>query len=305
MYDPAAPDQNQAPGSAARNCLRADTADLTRFVPKARLRRVDHYSRMALLAAGRAMEGLGEDLVPKERTGLIVATGYGALNATFSFLDSYMDKGDRLAAPTHFSGSVHNAAAAHISICYGITGPCLTVSQFDLSFASALMTAGTWLATGAADSVLMGTVDEWSEVTGYCLDTISLQTEKPVPAFGEGAAFFLISRDRGTSPAWGYFEGTSMERNKRLGDGSTEDRFIFSPAAALPCPEGSLKESLEKRDGLFYRFRGASPTDQGMDAVYAFQTAHDKGGRVCCLKQGQDGTLAEVTVTGRGQVTAS
>lgn len=108
--------------------LKADISGLDRFVPKKKLRRVDHFSRMALLAAGRALEGIDPFPATRGQIGLIVATGYGALNSTFSFLDSYIEKGDKLSAPTLFSGSVHNAAAAHISICYGITGPCLTVS---------------------------------------------------------------------------------------------------------------------------------------------------------------------------------
>lgn len=186
--------------------LRAGTLGLDHFVPKRKLRRVDHYSRMALLAAGKALDGIDPSMTPKGKTGLIVATGYGALNSTFSFLDSYIEKGDKLSVPTHFSSSVHNSAAAHISICYGITGPCLTVSQFDLSFASALITADTWLETGKADTVLVGAVDEWCEVARYCMDKMAESSETFLCSFGEGAAFFLVTRQTEKPPAYGYFE---------------------------------------------------------------------------------------------------
>ncbi|MBF0201741.1 MAG: beta-ketoacyl synthase chain length factor, partial [Desulfamplus sp.] len=106
-----------------------ETSDVVNFVPPKKLRRIDRFSRLGLLAAGRAIEDTAPDIYSKENLGVIVATGFGALETTFCFLDSYINKGDGLASPTHFSNSVHNAVSAHISICYGLQGPNMTVSQ--------------------------------------------------------------------------------------------------------------------------------------------------------------------------------
>ena len=277
--------------------LKADTSGLDRFVPKRRLRRVDHYSRMALLASGRALKNIDPALLPKKKTGLIVATGYGALNSTFSFLDSYIEKGDKLAAPTYFSGSVHNAAAAYISICYGITGPCLTVSQFDLSFASALITAGVWLETGKADAVLVGTVDEWCEVSGYCMEKMAKQRGIPVCSFGEGAAFFLVARNSEAVSGHGYFEDISIGQ-KLNGTIPADMDIIFSPSSSEFCRADEFKPELNMNCRMMVRSRGSSPTDMGMDALFAFWESHKTGGRICCMKQGEDGMFARIVIDG-------
>ena len=96
----------------------------------------------------------------RERLGVIIASGYGALKTTFAFLDSYLDFGYACSSPTHFSNSVHNAAAAHVSMQLQATAPSLTVSQFEMSTASALLTAAQWLAERRVERVLLGAVDE-------------------------------------------------------------------------------------------------------------------------------------------------
>lgn len=275
--------------------LRAGTLGLDHFVPKRKLRRVDHYSRMALLAAGRALDGIDPSMMSKGKTGLIVATGYGALNSTFSFLDSYIEKGDKLSVPTHFSSSVHNSAAAHISICYGITGPCLTVSQFDLSFASALITAGTWLETGKADTVLVGAVDEWCEVAGYCMDKMAESSDTFLCSFGEGATFFLVTLQTEKSPEYGYFEDISIGPDL-LGSALVGMDVIFSPSSLTSCRSGDIEALLNRTRRLLVRCRGGSPTDMGMDALFALSENHEIGGRICCMKQGEDGMFAAVTI---------
>jgi len=277
--------------------LKADTSDLEHFIPKKKLRRVDHYSRMALLATGRALEGMDSSLLAGTKTGLIVATGYGALNSTFSFLDSYIAKGDKLAAPTHFSGSVHNAAAAHISMCYGITGPCLTVSQFDLSFVSALLTAAAWLETGRADNVLVGAVDEWCEVAGYCMQKLASHTDMSLCSFGEGAAFFLLTRDKCVTPEYGYLEKISMEQDFDF-IGLEDIDVVFSPSFIAPCRSSQIEKKLDMKRQPLVRSRGGSPTDMGMDVLFALLKKHETGGQVCCIKQGEDGKFARLIVTG-------
>lgn len=186
--------------------LLADTAPLTRFVDKRALRRIDHFSRLALLGAHLALEDAGLPAPERARLGLIVATGYGATATTFAFLDTVLDGGDALASPTHFSSSVHNAAAAHTAILLGITGPNLTVSQFEMSVPSALFAAQGWLAEGRVDAVLFGGVDEACAVLRYCwhrffpepsdvIRPFEFDRQSAVP--GEGAAFFLLTGDSG------------------------------------------------------------------------------------------------------------
>lgn len=184
--------------------FRAQTERLEEFVPKRALRRIDQYSKMGLLGAYLALADagmLGSDL---SRLGVVIASGYGATATTFAFLDSIIADGDICASPTHFANSVHNSAAANISIMLGAKGPSLTVSQFDMSVPSALMSARQWLAEGRADAVLFGAIDEVSDLIGYlwhrrrgpesngAITPLLLDAESSI--IGEGAAFLLLTR---------------------------------------------------------------------------------------------------------------
>ncbi len=183
---------------------RADVAPLEKYLNKRALRRIDHFSRLALLGAYEALADAGQPELDKSRIGVIVGSGFGALATTFAFLDSVINDGDVLASPTAFSNSVHNAAVAHITMQLGISGPGLTVSQFDMSYVSALLAASQWLEEGRVDAVLYGVVDEYCDILGYCLQRYAsgsvpeqmspLEADKLTAIAGEGAAFLLLQR---------------------------------------------------------------------------------------------------------------
>ena len=186
---------------------RATTEGLDRFLPKRELRRIDHFSKMTLYAAHLALEDAGFRDADPSRTGVVVASGYGPLKTTFNFLDSYLDFGYSCSSPTHFSNSVHNAAAAHVSMRLKLTAPNLTVTQFEMSVASALLSARQWLQEGRVDRVLFGAVDEYCEVLRYCRRYFfgtgeqgpmrPLDLDAQTAMVGEGAAFMVLARDEG------------------------------------------------------------------------------------------------------------
>jgi len=200
-----------AGGELRLPAFRAETGRLEEFVPKRTLRRIDHYSKMGLLGAYLALQDggvLGSDL---SRMGVVVASGYGATATTFAFLDSIIGDGDICASPTHFANSVHNSAAANISIMLGAKGPSLTVSQFDMSVPSALVSARQWLAEGRVDTVLFGAIDELSDLIGYlqhrrrgpqqhrAISPLAFERESSI--IGEGAAFLLLTA-KDSGPAY-------------------------------------------------------------------------------------------------------
>ena len=197
-----------------------DTKPLESFINKRALRRVDHYSSMALLGSYLALEDAGMQQNNHQKMAVVIATGYGATRTTFSFLDSIIADGDTCASPTFFSNSVHNAAAAHVSILLKANGPNLTVSQFELSVPSALLSACQWLNDRRVDAVLFGGVDEYCDVLGYSWQQFfgsnhnpriePLNWEMQSAIAGEGAAFFLLTRDDGDQPKYGYITDIQM-----------------------------------------------------------------------------------------------
>lgn len=268
-----------------------DTSLLCDYLPKKRLRRIDHFSKMALLGAGKAIKDTDPSLFSQKDTGVILATGFGALETTFSFLDSYIEKGDKLASPIHFSNSVHNAAAAHVSIGYGITGPNLTVSQFDMSFFSALVTAGAWLETEKTEAVLLGTSDAFCNVLGYCIDRVTGKKKISEYSFGEGAAFFFLTRDNGISKH-GCFEEISFGNYKKQGfDIPKDSLLVLSPSAIRTC-NNEFMHDLKNHDTVLYKNCLFSPTDCSMNTF--FSTTFTK--KICYIKIGQDGEYGKAII---------
>ena len=252
-----------AHGELQLPAYRAETERLEQFVPKRTLRRIDHYSKMALLGAYLALEDgglIGSDL---SRLGVVVASGYGATSTTFAFLDSIIGDGDICASPTHFANSVHNAAAANISIMLGAKGPSLTVSQFDMSVPSALVTACRWLAEARVDAVLFGAVDEVSDLIGYLQHRqrgpqhhraiAPLAGGEESSIIGEGAAFLLLTRNDET-PSYCTID-------------SVETGSLYQGELSLPG-DALMLLGADGRKELGARYRAAVPP-QSRVACYA------------------------------------
>jgi 3-oxoacyl-[acyl-carrier-protein] synthase II len=315
----------------------ADTAKLDDFLNKKALRRVDHFSKMALLGSFLALQDAGQLEGDRQRMGLIVATGYGACRTTFAFLDSFFDSGDQLSSPTHFSNSVHNAAGANISMVLGITGPGLTVSQFEMSVPSALLTAGIWLEEGRVDSVLLGGVDEYSELLGYCWHRFfgdtewSVQNMKPT-AFnlqsavpGEGAAFFLLTRVKEEIPSpYGLIGDVDMGRYGRGPLEMPEEALFFIGADGHKQCGSYYDRYLPKKTALacYTPLYGSLPIGSAFDLAIGalslknkkgFPTPHSRSDdpdlrvireeadfnweKICCLKIGGDREWGKITLS--------
>jgi len=206
-------------GSKTFPAYLVDTEGLDAFIPKRALRRIDQYGKLTLLGACLALQDAGILEESRERLGVVIATGYGALKTTFAFLDSYLDFGYACSSPTHFSNSVHNAAAAHVSMQLQASAPSLTVSQFEMSTASALLTAAQWLAEGRVERVLLGAVDEHCAVLSYCRERFFAAGEQgPLAPYafdrqsavvGEGGAFFVLAREV-EAARYGHVDGVTL-----------------------------------------------------------------------------------------------
>lgn len=311
----------------------ADTSSLESFVDKKALRRIDHYTKMALLGAYLALDDAKDFEIDRSRMGIVIASGYGATKTTFAFLDSVIDYGDSCASPTHFSNSVHNAAAAHASILLKITGPSLTVSQFEMSIPSALLSACQWLAEKRVDSVLFGGVDEYSSVLGYCWNRFfgepkettirSLEFDRQSAVIGEGAVFFLLSRDEKQIAPYGFIEevkvGSIEEGNLDL----PENAFLFLGADGhIQCSRLYRRFIPKNAEVVSYTpLYGSLPIGSGFDIAVAALSMKERTifaspdctvdsctmnivrenkalnlHPVCCLKLGQQSEFGVITL---------
>lgn len=279
----------------------ADSSRLEEFVPKRSLRRIDPFSRLALLGACLALQDAGRLEADRSRLGVVIATGWGAMGTTFSFLDSFIEGGDVCSSPTHFSSSVHNAAAANISILLGATGPSLTVSQFEMSVPSALLTARRWLAEGRVDAVLAGGVDETGPVLGYCwrrffgvpegeLRPLDFGRQSALP--GEGASFVLLTRER--EAKYGFLTDIA-QGNVAGGLPPLPGRLVLGADGHAAC--GSLYARhvpAEAKSAAYAPLWGSLPVGPAFDLAAAAL----EGGisPVGCLKFGRGGDYGLLTV---------
>lgn len=172
-------------------------------------RRADRFSRMAVLAAWDAIyDSSLLESIENETLGIIVATAFGPHESTFKFLDNLLDYGEQGVSPTIFSHSVHNAAASYIASALDKKGPILTITDFRFPFHNALIIAKNWLNQKRCKYVLVGVVDEISQVMRYiCSQKLNLASDgkikpldfsrDPVAVPGEGSAFFLLGNEKG------------------------------------------------------------------------------------------------------------
>jgi 3-oxoacyl-[acyl-carrier-protein] synthase II len=198
--------------------LRADTRPLRDFVPVRILRRMEHHIRIALLAAFDALgDAERRGFHRPDRLGIVMATGYGATCNSFDFEHLATASDDFSGSPTQFSNSVHNAAAAYLSIALSENGPNHTVSHYDLSVPMALSVAAQWLAEGRVDGVLLGAVDEFSKAQA-CTWQDRAHADPAManqPAIGEGACFLLLTPKADLDGAYGLVQAVGLGRQTR------------------------------------------------------------------------------------------
>jgi 3-oxoacyl-[acyl-carrier-protein] synthase II len=253
---------------------RVDTSALSQFVPIRVLRRMAHTSRMALAGAFSALADAAlMDWDQRGRLGIIVATGYGATCNNFDFQHLSDDGADFSGSPTRFSNSVHNAAAANISIALKARGPNHSVSHLDMSFPSALLTALQWLREDRTDTVLVGGVDEFSKAMAYAWRQMPAATagEAQRALIGEGAAFFVLSRSESdASSGYGVIEDVAVQHTPR-------NPGLLPPAAAhimgiqdLTLPGGiNARLPQDARLAAYAHLYGITPVAAAFDLAVA------------------------------------
>lgn len=185
----------------------ASAPDIKSLLPGVNLRRVSPVGRLALAAAGQALNagGLALPLDGKTSpsTGLFIGSGLGAVQSILAFMDSVLDDGPGLASPTHFSHSINNVFCGLLSLNLNIQGPSCTVSQFGLSFAGAWQAALSSLAAGEISWALVGAVEESVEKLNKIYQEADQDNESALtgpPTDSNTAVFFLLSREPGARP---------------------------------------------------------------------------------------------------------
>ncbi len=146
---------------APRRAVLATGADLSAWVPPAAARRMTPPSQLAVAAARMAIDHAGLAGAADEAvTGVVMATSLGAVTSTEQVLDTARRSGPQAVSPFAFAESVANAAAGQVAIAIKAQGPNITVVQREAGALTAVGRGAMLIASGQADRVLVGNVDE-------------------------------------------------------------------------------------------------------------------------------------------------
>jgi 3-oxoacyl-[acyl-carrier-protein] synthase II len=173
------------------------------------LRRLD---RSHALAIGAAADALGQCAALPEpaRRAVVCGVGLGAASTYEEQASRLLAQGVRGLSPLTIPMVMPSSVAAHLSLRFGLGGPCLTVSAACASGAAAIGEGVELLRRGAADVVLAGGVDSLVGYGAMCcfmrLDAMSRNVgcpdlaSRPFDAdrdgfvMGEGAGFVVLQR---------------------------------------------------------------------------------------------------------------
>lgn len=155
-------------------------------------RRMSRIVKMGVACGLECIDGMASENIQ----GIITATGLGCLADTEKFLNTLIENEERMLNPTPFIQSTFNTIGAQIALFRQIHAYNMTYVHRGLSFESALLDAMLKIWEGA-DNILVGAIDEITD-TSYAIQQ-RLGLLKGMQA-GEGAQFFLLSREAGEHP---------------------------------------------------------------------------------------------------------
>jgi 3-oxoacyl-[acyl-carrier-protein] synthase II len=267
----------------------ADVSGVRPLIGTSDWRRMNRFGKLAIFGASLALQDAGwEVTLNRDDVGLIIASGYGASKSTFDFLDSMLDDDGRCPSPTLFSNSVASSAASHLSIVLQSGGPSLTVSQFEMSPLSALLTASTWMAEGRVKAVLFGAVDELCPVLSYSYERFfgeqasgliePFNWDRQTAIMGEGAAFLLLTYDEGATPTYGFIDQLLWTRSDLWA--APSDVALVVGADGHRCYAHAYRRLVEDHPQCmaYTNLYGSLPGGQAFDVAIAVLAAQGGGG---------------------------
>lgn len=167
-----------------------DTAAIDARLDPARARRLDRASRMATVAAARALEEAGV-AVGAEATGLVLGSAFGNVDASAAFLHRVFEKGPRLASPAEFPNLVPSSPVGHASIYLGLRGPSFATADLATSGEAAFAQAVELVSIGEAERVIAGAFEERSVIVERILAVLFARSPS-VARRSEGAAALVV-----------------------------------------------------------------------------------------------------------------
>jgi 3-oxoacyl-[acyl-carrier-protein] synthase II len=233
------------PGDVSR---RIESFDASGVIPDVKeLRRADRFTQFAIVAADEALKDAGSLDADPARCGSFVATGVGGLETLEEQILIRAEKGERRVTPFLVPMMMSNAAAAAVSMRYGLQGPCETTVTACAAGTHAIGNATRLIQNGLADVMVAG-------------GTESSLTPTALAGFGNMTA---LSRSGWSRPF-----------------SSGRDGFVIAEAAGIVILE-ELSHALARGAHIYAEMLGSANT---ADAHHITAPAPGGSGAVRCME---------------------
>ena len=144
------------------------------------------FGRASALVVASAERALRDAELEPHGTGFVVGSAFGDVERSVRFLQKLLAQGPKFASPAEFPQLVASTGSGNASIYLGLTGPCLSVSEFGTSGESAISVAISWLELGLAPAVVAGA----GEAHDAIVDVVLGGEGRPIRS--EGAGFVVL-----------------------------------------------------------------------------------------------------------------
>lgn len=165
---------------------------------------LDRFAQFAVVAARQAVaqSGIETGAAASPLAGVVLGSAGGGLSTFDASFRAVYQEGRNRVHPLTVPRVMHNAAASHLSMAFGLRGPCLTISTacasanqaMGLAFQMVRAGAAPVMLTGGADAMLtFGGLKAWEGLRVMSPDAcrpFSLDRNGMVE--GEGAAVFVL-----------------------------------------------------------------------------------------------------------------
>jgi 3-oxoacyl-[acyl-carrier-protein] synthase II len=174
--------------SSARYLASAPPADpalpdpITLLAPE----RSRRFGRASALVVASAESALRDAAHEGANTGCVVGSAFGDVARSVRFLQKVLGQDAKFASPAEFPQLIASTGSGNASIYLGLTGPCLSVSEFGTSGESAVSVAISLLELGLGGAMLAGAAEAHDAI----VDAV-LAGARGVPR-GEGGGFVLL-----------------------------------------------------------------------------------------------------------------
>jgi len=146
-----------------------ERADYDAFGLGMTFRKHDNLSKLQVVSGMNALKDAQYEINDKSATeiGIVVGTSEGALGTCLNFQDNITQKGNANGSAFNFPNTVYNAAGGYLSICSGIKGYNVTVTNGSQSGIQSIAYAMDILRKGTEEAILATGTDENIEIINH------------------------------------------------------------------------------------------------------------------------------------------